>query len=170
LSYLTRKKGTPSQIGIRFPVKKKLTLPPKIAIVNKKARLLALRKVRDIHYDGKSISLIFDGQRLRGDIIIVPSERYVATWDRVNGNIYIDDNIPKQYWKSLGVHEAVERYLKKRYGLSEFGDGHQVAEKVEKKTFLTEHTPSEWAKYSNIVDGVHKKEMYMAGGKLMPKK
>jgi len=178
MPFLTRKRGTSKQIGSKFPVRVKLKLPDKISIKKRSrlSRLLSNRKVTDIEYDkaegtlAGNISLMFDGRTLHSQIIIVPNERYVATWDRYTDAIYIDDNMPKKYWKSLAVHETVERYLRKQYGLDEYKEGHQASDKIEKKTFLSEHPLSEWAKYSNIVNKVHKEEMYMAGGKLVPRK
>jgi GNAT superfamily N-acetyltransferase len=81
--------------------------------------------------------------------------------------VYIDNDLPERYRKSISVHESVEKYLVERYGLDPNAEAHEVAEQVEKRWFLENYPMKEWEEYSKIVERIHRKEL--TGGKASSK-
>ena len=109
-------------------------------------------------YDGKSISIQFDGQTLKNTIRIVPHEVWCASWSK-SPDILIDDDIPEKWHLPLALHETLEKYLAQRYGLSGTVEGHFMANAIEKKWFMQHYSEEDCEEYERIVDTVGRKEL-----------
>jgi len=189
MKWKKRTRGTPKQLGKPFPVGERKDLP---RLQLKKWRLrkwhrkvdreaLAKRMARkpaDVYeptfrlpvpYLEGTIQVMYDGEVLTNAIEVIPHDKWVGSWDKTQRIVYIDDDLPKKYWKSLAVHESVEKYLREKYGLDENAEGHEAAEEVERRRFCKESKcPADWDEYSKIVERVHRAEMKFAektGGK-----
>lgn len=184
----TRKRGTVRQVGTKFPVVEKKSLPAKIALpaphggkfgsklltAERLAKEMAEKPVTDVAYKAPAknspgrITFKYDGALLNNSIEIVP-EKWVGTWDRFKNTVYSDPMVPKKNVKSISIHESVEKYLKERHGLSDNAEGHEAAEELEKKTFLKHGgTLKGYSLYSKIVERIHRARMAeeeRAGGK-----
>jgi hypothetical protein len=98
---------------------------------------LARRHVKDVKFDGETISFLFDGKRLN---YVAKSKKHcgwVGNWSRRGDVIYYDDDVPRRYLIPLLVHEGVEAYVAKKKRLDPMVDAHYVASQVEDKALKT---------------------------------
>lgn len=99
-------------------------------------KVLLKSPVTGIRFSGNNISLTFFDQRIR-DKIVRKLEDHVAEWSRRRKEIIIDRKItPDHFRKSfraLCVHEVIESYLVKKFGLKLDTEAHIVATKKEKE-------------------------------------
>ncbi|VVB83028.1 Uncharacterised protein [uncultured archaeon] len=92
--------------------------------------------VTNIKFSGNRVSFNFYGHKI-SDRICVKKQPHVGEWSRRIGKIVIDryfnekDKIKE--FRSLCIHEAVERFLVKTYGLNTDNEAHPVAKKKERE-------------------------------------
>lgn len=136
--------------------------PENRALVEK----LSKKKVTNIKFDGKTCTFTYDGHRLKHNVREAKHLAWVGKWS-ANGDwrssrktIYYDDNVRLEgTGKELlcvCIHEGVERYLQKRYGLSWVTDGHYVASKVEEA--LGKRLGVNWTEYMWKIEFINRKE------------
>lgn len=191
MKWKTRTRGSARQIGQKFPVREKKKLPKLIqttfpsgrkglepfyrkaqsyreALAKRMARKPVLMRyyVSPEGYGSDQFGMIqfyYDGAFLSNAVRLVTHDKWVGSWDKSKPWIYIDDDVPPKYWKSLAIHESVEKYLKEKYGLDENAEGHEASEEVERRRFCKESKcPADWDEYSKIVERVHRAEMKYA--------
>jgi len=104
------------------------------------------------------ISFDFDGRHTEDDVVIVPHEFWSASWSRVKPEVYIDDNVHKKYWTTASLHEGIEKDVTETYRLEPEVEAHNVAEPIEQRRFLKNHTLKEWAHYDAHVTKVQRNE------------
>lgn len=154
MQFRTRKHGTPSQIGKKFPVVEKKKLPPKISLPNAHNRMSGISAITYVPpaegKDGK-ISFLFDGTQISNTIVVVPKNERVGQFDLLKNAVYVDDDVAQKWIKYLSIHESIERYLKLKYDLNENAEGHVLANDIEKREFLKSHPLSEWRQYDKTV-------------------
>lgn len=117
-------------------------------------RMLLKQKVSNVKLDmkRKKISLDFFGNHIE-DNVLVKCEPHVGEWSRKRKEVIIDRNILKNRWKksfkSLCVHEAVEKFVAQKYHLKTDDEAHPIAYAVEKK-FL-KSIGGNWKSHEKIV-------------------
>lgn len=132
-------------------------------IKHNRLQQLKHRSVRNVSFDRDFISFEFDGEIIRNKIVIVPHEYWVGGWSRSKNEVYIDDDVPEKYRRSLAAHESIEKFLYEEYGLSPDAEGHEIAEILEKK--VTNLNEKEWEEYSKAVERIHRAELSRIEGK-----
>jgi hypothetical protein len=99
-------------------------------------KILLESPVTKIKFGKGKISLNYFGHRI-SDKFIVKKVNHVGEWSRRRREVTIDKNFNskerKKELKSLAVHEAVERFLVKTYGLNTDNEAHVVALQKEKE-------------------------------------
>ncbi len=99
-------------------------------------KLLLKYPVTNIKFSKNKISLTFFNQRI-SDKIIIKKEDHVAEWSRKRKEIFIDNNFgereKEKSFRALCIHEAVERFLSKKFGLRIDDEAHIVATQKEKE-------------------------------------
>lgn len=99
-------------------------------------KILLKSPVTKIKFRRGKISLTFFGHRI-SDRFIVKRVTHVGEWSRRRREVTIDKNFNKKgrekELKSLALHEAVERFLVKTYGLNTDNEAHLVALQKEKE-------------------------------------
>ncbi|MEK6913875.1 MAG: hypothetical protein AABW47_04370 [Nanoarchaeota archaeon] len=99
-------------------------------------KLFMKSPVTNIRFSGGKISLTYFGHRI-SDKFIVKRVTHVGEWSRRRKEVTVDKNFNskerKKELKSLAVHEAVERFLVKTYGLNTDNEAHLVALQKEKE-------------------------------------
>jgi len=162
MSYRRQRSDTYGGRKTSFHARHSRPLKNRAAPRNEKLRMRLLQLNPKIEaYNGKSISVSFDGEILRNSIKIVPHEVWVGSWTK-SPNLLIDDDIPekpKKWRQSVALHEILEKYLDGRYGLSGTIEGHFIAEELERKWFLQHHSEKEYDEYQRIVEVTHRVEL-----------
>lgn len=105
------------------------------------------------------ITLQYDGTIISDQIKLVPHEPWVASWMRDYPAVVIQKEVPSEYFKSISVHEAIEKYLAEKYGLSDKAEGHEAADAIERKEFTKTRSEDEWNDYGRKVERIHRKEL-----------
>jgi hypothetical protein len=171
LSFRTRKRGTPKQIGKKFPVLEKKKLPKRISLPSLRNKATG---ITDLTYIGPTlekpgyISFNMLGEPVEAKIQLVDSIDNVAQWGVNNSVVYLDKKVPMPYQKYLSCHELIEQTLERKYGIPWNPYGHAAAEELEKRLFRQSHPEREWKNYSKFVKTIY--EMNRAGGKTGHKK
>jgi hypothetical protein len=92
--------------------------------------------VTKIKFSKNRISFNYFGYRI-SDRITVKKQPHVGEWSRRVRKIVIDKNFKTKErakeFRSLCLHEAVERFLVKKFGLNTDNEAHPVAKKKEKE-------------------------------------
>jgi hypothetical protein len=92
--------------------------------------------VTNIKFSKNRISFHYFGYRI-SDRITVKKQPHVGEWSRRVRKIVIDKNFNKKNkikeFKSLCLHEAVERFLVEKFGLNTDNEAHPVAKKKERE-------------------------------------
>jgi hypothetical protein len=92
--------------------------------------------VTHVRFFRHRISLTYFGHRI-SDKFIVKKVTHVGEWSRRRREVTVDKNFNskerKDELKSLALHEAVERFLVKTYGLNTDNEAHLVAKEKEKE-------------------------------------
>jgi hypothetical protein len=92
--------------------------------------------VTNIKFYKNRISFNFFGYRI-SDRITVKRQPHVGEWSRRVRKIVIDKNFNEKdkikEFKSLCLHEAVERFLVEKFGLNTDNEAHPVAKKKERE-------------------------------------
>ncbi|HLD38839.1 MAG TPA: NUDIX hydrolase [archaeon] len=105
-------------------------------IVKKRKKILietlSKKHVRHVSFNGKMISLTYDGKRLRYKTVR-RKVRDVGTWSRDNPVVYYDKNLDNPGVLPILIHEAVEKHVAQTYGLDVDTEAHKVAQAVEKE-------------------------------------
>jgi hypothetical protein len=99
-------------------------------------KILLKSPVTKIRFFGNRISLTYFGHRI-SDKFIVKQVAHVGEWSRRRREVTVDKNFNrkerKKELRSLALHEAVERFLVKTYGLNTDNEAHLVALQKEKE-------------------------------------
>lgn len=112
----------------------------------RKAHLELMKKflgepVTNVRFFGNKISLTYLGCRI-SDKCVVRKNPHVGEWSRRRKEVIVDKNFDnekrKKEFRSLCVHEAVERFLVKTYGLNTDNEAHVVATRKEKEFLKSE--------------------------------
>jgi hypothetical protein len=94
--------------------------------------------VTNIRFSKNRISLDFFGHRI-SDKIVVRRENHIGEWSKKKREIFIDrcfgEKEMKKSFRALCVHEVIERFLSKTYGLKIWEEAHVVACKKEREYF-----------------------------------
>lgn len=113
----------------------------KIRLCNKNlhqafVKLLLDYPVKNVKFSKNKISLTFFGHRI-SDKIVLRRVNHVGEWSRRRKEVSVDKEFGEKEWKksfqALCVHEAVERFLSKKYGLNIDNEAHVVARKKERE-------------------------------------
>jgi len=92
--------------------------------------------VTNIKFTKHKVSFNFYGHKI-SDRITVKKQPHVGEWSRRIGKIvidrYFDEKDRIKEFKSLCIHEAVERFLVETYGLNTDNEAHPVAKEKEKE-------------------------------------
>jgi len=92
---------------------------------------LSKSTVTNVLNENGKIQFRYDGQKHTSKVSIKPHVKWVGTWNK-NG-LSIDDNVrnPKDML-CMSIHEAVESYVARRYGVDRDYTAHFIATAVEK--------------------------------------
>jgi len=123
------------------------------------AKELSKKPVSDVWFTGDRIRLTFDEERISNKVNVVKHEQWVGSFSRKRPVVYIDNDVPGKYRRSLTIHETIEKYLSEKYGLDPNNEAHFAAEEIERREFLKSHSQREWEEYSNITEQIHRKEL-----------
>jgi hypothetical protein len=92
--------------------------------------------VTNIKFSGNRISFNYFGYRI-SDRITVKKQPHVGEWSRRVSKVVIDRNFKTKErakeFKSLCLHEAVEKFLVEKFGLNTDNEAHPVAKKKERE-------------------------------------
>jgi hypothetical protein len=99
-------------------------------------RILLKSPVTNIKFSKNRLSLNFFNQRI-SDKITLKREDHVAEWSRKRKEIFIDNNFgekeKEKSFRALCIHELIERFLCKKFGLKLDEEAHIVATQKEKE-------------------------------------
>jgi hypothetical protein len=101
------------------------------------------------------ISFKYDGQMHTFKVFTKPHVPWVGTWDK--RKLFLDDDI--RYTKDiycLSVHEAVESYVARKYGIDRDYTAHYIATAVEKA--FARNIRQNWDDYQMRTEFVFRKE------------
>jgi len=121
---------------------------------------LKREKISDVTFDGKTIRLKYDHHRLSRDVVV--GEHILWVGSHSGDVVKVDDDLHLVEGLSVAVHETVEDYLEKRYGLSSLAEAHFIAEEVEAR-WARKYTQLKPGPYGRKVERVFRKEMAYKG-------
>jgi 8-oxo-dGTP diphosphatase len=93
---------------------------------------LSKKHATSVKFDGKFISIHYDGQKLRCRAV-KRAVRDVGIWSKKENTVYYDKNLTDKTFLAILVHEVVEKYTAQTYGLDTDTEAHLVATAVEKE-------------------------------------
>ncbi|MEK6887487.1 MAG: NUDIX hydrolase [Candidatus Aenigmatarchaeota archaeon] len=93
---------------------------------------LSKKHVRHVSFNGKVISLTYDGKRLHYKAVR-RKVRDVGIWSKDKPVIYYDRNLGDPAVLPILIHEAVEKYVAQSYDLDVDTEAHKIAQAVEKE-------------------------------------
>ena len=93
---------------------------------------LSRKHVTLVRFDGKFISLKYDGKILRCSAVR-RTVKDVGNWSRHKKIVYYDRNLEAGALLPILVHEMVERHVALSYGLDVDTEAHKIAQAVEKE-------------------------------------
>ncbi|MFA5020010.1 MAG: hypothetical protein WC533_02840 [Candidatus Pacearchaeota archaeon] len=98
-------------------------------------KILLKSPVTNIKFNKNRVSLDFVNHRI-SDKITIKREAHVAEWSRKRREIFIDkkfgEDEKEKSFRALCIHEVVERFLVKKFGLKLDEEAHIVATQKEK--------------------------------------
>lgn len=97
---------------------------------------LSSGSVSSIKINGKTVSMFFLKKKITYRFKII-HEKNVADWNRHKNVIYVSRYVEKEDLIPVLVHECVEKYVSKKYGLDVDREAHRVATAVEKRFVLS---------------------------------
>lgn len=119
-----------------------------------------MKQVSDVWFNGRVLSLHYDGKVLKKRIMVSEHVRNVGSWKFApRGSVKIDNDLAFNEGFSTAIHEIVEVYLVRRKGLSEV-DAHSCAEEIEAN--FARKIGLRWKPYSENVERVYRKEQAYA--------
>jgi len=127
---------------------------------------LKRKRIRNVTFDGRTLTVNFDGKHLRSNVSVKESVRWVGSWK--GRNIRVDDDLNLIEGFAVAVHEVIEEDLYKtlrRNGFSEADAqaySHEIADEAE-WTWARKHTSLKRGEYTRKVERVFRKEMAYAG-------
>ena len=99
-------------------------------------KILLKYPITDIKFSKDRVSLSFFDHRI-SDKIITKREDRVAEWSRKRREIFIDKNFgekeKEKSFRALCIHELIERFLSKEFGLKVDEEAHVIATQKEKE-------------------------------------
>lgn len=107
--------------------------------------------------DGSTIIVEYDGRKLKNKIEIMKHLGYVGAFHTKRNMVSCDDDLtdPKEQ-KTICVHETIEKYVSKKYGLDIDIEAHEVATAIERK--FAKRIGVNWLGYNRRVAWIHDKE------------
>jgi len=113
--------------------------------------------IRNVRVEKDWITFNYDGTTIRNKIVFKKHEPFVGNWSKKKNEVYIDDDLAgKLDIRALALHEAVEKFVCQKYGLSDNKEGHQVA--TAKERMFLERIDGKWDKHEKKVEKVWNKE------------
>jgi hypothetical protein len=120
-------------------------------------RILKREKVKNIQFGKDWVSLEYDDERIKYKVVIKKHERFVGSWAKTKDKIYIDDDLKgKVDVKAVALHEAVEKFVAQKYGLSDDFEAHDIANAKERE--YLERIDGTWMEHQIKVNKVWRKE------------
>jgi len=127
--------------------------------LKRKIEELQRMEVKNVSFDAGKVKFEFDGSLIENEVKVVEHEVWVGSHHRKVPIVYVDNDVPPKYVPSLCIHEAVEKYVGQRYGLSTNAEGHELAEDVERRFFLKQGlTEADWEEYAKVAERIHREE------------
>jgi len=120
-------------------------------------KLLKRERVRNVQFGKDWISLEYDEEKIRDKITIRKHEPHVGTWIKVKDKVCIDDDLKRKVdFKAVALHEAIEKFVAQKYGLSDDFEAHDIANAKEREWL--ERADGPWVDHQRRVDKVWRKE------------
>ncbi len=120
-------------------------------------RLLKKEKVTNIQFGKDWVSLEYDEEKIKDKIVIKKHEKFVGSWAKTKDKIYVDDDLKgKIDSKAVALHEAIEKFIAQKYGLSDDFEAHDIANAKERE--YLEKVDGTWMEHQRKVDKVWRKE------------
>jgi len=120
-------------------------------------KILKEEKIKNLRIKDGWISFEYDGERIRDKIVIKKHECFVGNWAKTKDKVYVDDDLKdKVDINAVALHEAVEKFVTQKYGLSEDVESHDIANAKEKE-YLKKIGKS-WEKHQRVVDKIWRME------------
>lgn len=116
---------------------------------------LSAGKIRGVDIKRNAVSVAFLGKRISCSI----KKRHVkdvANWGRRSNFIYVSKYLEKESIVPVLVHECVEKYVTKAYGLHADKEAHKVANAVERKFVISQK--KNWRSHQQKISFVWRKE------------
>ena len=107
---------------------------------------LSKKHVSLVRFDGKRISLKYDGKKL-SNRVVKRTVRVVGDWSRIRNEVYYDKNLDARGVLPILIHETVEKHVAQTYGLDVDTEAHKIAQAVEKE-FIADKG---WIKIQKLV-------------------
>jgi hypothetical protein len=116
---------------------------------------LTKSRVTDVSTGKGSIRFRYDGQAHVFKVITKPHVRWVGHWDK--RNLFLDDDVryPKDIL-CMSIHEAIESYVSRKYGIDRDYTAHYVATVVEQA--FAKSIKQNWDDYQMRTELIYRRE------------
>lgn len=119
-------------------------------------RRLMKEPMRKIKITEDQISLEYDGKKLKNKIITEKHEKYVGSWSPKRDEVFVDNDLHEKNRDAIALHETIEKYVSRSYGLPEGSEAHKIATVKEREFF--EKKGGNWRSHQIKVGYVWKRE------------
>jgi hypothetical protein len=96
---------------------------------------LKLKKVKNLTIGRNWISFEYDDEKIKNKIVIKKHVDEVGDWYSKNKNeVYVNRDLGgKNSVRAVALHESIEKFVTKKYGLDIEEESHMIADVVEKR-------------------------------------
>ncbi|MFH0837181.1 MAG: hypothetical protein V1870_03570 [Candidatus Aenigmatarchaeota archaeon] len=128
----------------------------KLKKLHKKELIKELSKqhIKDVRFHGHNLSLKFLGHRLKF-VVVFKHVGMIGNWNRKRNTIYIEAKLRQKDRLPIIIHEAVERFVTKHFGLRVDSQSHPIAQSIEKHFIRNKHL---WREHEDRVNYLWKKQ------------
>jgi len=112
--------------------------------------------IKKVKFTRGTVSLEYDGKKLKNRIVIEEHETFVGRWDIDINAVYVDNDLDELDMQAVAVHETIEKYVSQKYDLDPYKKAHYIAT-VKEREFLKRHR-KDWKSHQIKVGKVWRKE------------
>ena len=112
--------------------------------------------IKNIKFGRGTISLEYDGKKIKNRIIVEKHQKFVGRWDEVLNVVYIDDDLDDLGRKAVALHETIEKNVSQKYDLDPYEEAHDIATMKERE--FVEKNKGNWRSHQMKVAYIWKKE------------
>ena len=112
--------------------------------------------VKNVKFKKNWISLNYDGNNIKNQIIVEKHQEFVGRWDVDINIVYVDDDLKGLDMEAIALHETIEKYISQKYDFDPYKESHDIATMKERE--YIEKKKGKWKSHQIKVGKIWKNE------------